>query len=1128
METRTKTCSRSIHPQCPMLTASQLFVDLCNRDTVAETDVFDSSSYLNTDDVCALSFNSRTHLPNTKKDTTASVSTSFFWCNFCSYTTESKTSLVEHVASHRFGCQNCPFISYSRSRVVQHVLLEHNQAISEYRDLRYCTLVHSKDVKTESDAWHKPCSQEMEDDGTVLHYGDHLGLGDASGNKESNIRRTKDNNKIHFYFKKAYVNGSAEGESVFGTKNVCSAEDTDIAESNESGMQLPVSKPKRESTITLCTLKDDTKMSQTQKTFPTINTLLTSVSDSANRPPSECWQSFQRNENNISFPKLQGITTRCRQSRAARTTKNSGHDIDVQKMQICSVFSTSTIMVNNGQMIKHPADELEYPETAIPHAKISSSLYDTAQRKNLGSGSIKYIYGDPYYDKTTEQPSQSKHSSELKSQTVKMDICNTAIKNKDCDEDDAAYNRVQMPTISKNVPTVLDTVIKMEPVDTESQSFSSEDRNNIDVSAASAPAAVQYPTNDHIQIKREICNFDEGGFPHSHAPTMDSVSTFPTVKLVCKQECVEANNQDVTSGSNDLLTEQDGSSSPPGDSSSILWDCGQCDFQSNDYEACRRHIRTTHFVEGNNLSCNEHRIRPAELNRQLVHQDFGENRDLLKQSASSDIYSCRACNYANPSSDAVKSHNNEQHLPSLLAMYSNNKMVFYCPEKCDYLSDVKADYLSHVKRCRGTLTRIEYTRTAIVMQASLMLTVRYIFSNHNTVLKRMFTCTSCDFETDVLAEMTVHNTIHSDNRQVAIKLDPCSKKVSWICLKCQIPIKLMQLKKHQCSKLGVLECSDLACNQCHFGKRKSMYVCSQCKYETGCLLMIMKHQTNVCKGFFKEIKLSTDNTKAELHCFRCDRSYGVDDISTQDCLDRVKPKAVDTQSKYNTRRLTRSALKRDCASSLENSDKKEKTSVGELLPFTESGSQASGTMKTAGPQSKRPKKRKSSESPKQTQSISLKTPIEKTQSSGKISKLTEHALEERNTDKPPGEQDTCVTSCTQSTLSPTEDDNVGHVEDENKPRYFSYTAAQRNPTIKVFSKHYQTLGSKVDNGAASSVLAESGSLARSSMPDISHISVNGGCDTSDSKEMHESEFKPLSMLEWLNTESRRMLQLLKS
>ena len=1093
METRMKTGDRFAHPQCPVLNESEMLLGLRNCKTVTEIDILDSFSSINTDDVCALSYGAPTQLQNNKGDS-PEVS-NVYWCNFCTFSTLSKTSLVDHAATHCFRCQNCQFNSYSRAMVVKHVLLEHHQAISRFRNFRYCTLVYSKAVETKRDGWHKPSSQEIKEGCTDIDDGNNSGLGNVS-----DIANSTEDDKIYIHFKKAYFSRLADYESVSGTNKQ--------AKINQTSMQLPISKSKhislqtfeqtnKESRDTFCNLKNDLTMSQTQNIFPTINTLLTLVSDSKNKPSSECWQSIQNNEN-ISFATAKGIKMACVPPQDVRT--NIAPENGFQSKQIYPALSTSTVV---NDLSPEKAPEWQY-ETAVSQNTTHSTLSD--------NGRVKYIYGDPYDENTNEHSCRSEHSSNLMSGNEKIDMCTTNTNNNDFIENNGVSSRVVLPIISNNCRYILDRLIKTEPTDSEAQSFCSENRDDI----TSLTDAVQYPINENIQVKNEIPDVDEDELQKSSAFVADSTDSFCNTEQVCNEKYEDAKCHDAPGDKDRLVTNQ-GIDSSSNEISSVLWDCGQCEFQSNDYETCRRHIRTVHFTEGNNLLCCENRIRPATIK---VPQGSSVIRELLEEGNSPKIFSCRTCNYGNPSSAVVKSHNIEQHLPTLLMMYRSNAMVFYCPEQCEYLSDSKADYLSHVKRCRGSFIKHQNSKMGNRIQASLMLTLRHIFSHDKSGMKRMFMCASCDFETDVLSDVTTHSTHHADNKHVAFKRDPCSTKVSWICLKCQIPVKLMQLKKHQCIKVGVLGCSDLACNQCHFGKKKSIFVCDQCNYETGCLLMIKSHQSNVCKSVYKEINPVSVSEKEETQCYVCNSDCG--DGASHVCTNDVKV-AYGTQSKHNIRRVTRSASKANSVSNFESIDRNENGSFGECgLVTNEERHVSKSITQSIDHKEKRSKKRKRTRSPKQIHITPLHASAEKTENpvnTGEIA--TERSIMTGGTPLNYRSNDKSPTSRIRIWMS--QDEEYKECLGDMNNQIFSQRSGHGSLTPKDY-KH-QTRDNKVGHRPATAVLPDLGIVSHSSASGKSNMTKDR--ETLSGREVTESEFKPLSMLEWLNTESRRMLKLLK-
>lgn len=62
----------------------------------------------------------------------------YFWCNFCSFDTESKPNLLQHLVSeHCFLCYHCQYAAFSRNDVIQHSIREH----PEFREqVKYCVI----------------------------------------------------------------------------------------------------------------------------------------------------------------------------------------------------------------------------------------------------------------------------------------------------------------------------------------------------------------------------------------------------------------------------------------------------------------------------------------------------------------------------------------------------------------------------------------------------------------------------------------------------------------------------------------------------------------------------------------------------------------------------------------------------------------------------------------------------------------------------------------------------------------------------------------------------------------------------------------------------------------------------
>ena len=63
----------------------------------------------------------------------------YYWCNFCSYKSEKKATLLQHVMEHRFHCKYCKFQSFSRAAVIHHCTKDHESFSETASTLKYCT-----------------------------------------------------------------------------------------------------------------------------------------------------------------------------------------------------------------------------------------------------------------------------------------------------------------------------------------------------------------------------------------------------------------------------------------------------------------------------------------------------------------------------------------------------------------------------------------------------------------------------------------------------------------------------------------------------------------------------------------------------------------------------------------------------------------------------------------------------------------------------------------------------------------------------------------------------------------------------------------------------------------------------
>ncbi|KAK3590769.1 hypothetical protein CHS0354_017285 [Potamilus streckersoni] len=64
-----------------------------------------------------------------------------YWCNFCSYRSERKEALLQHIMEHRFHCKYCKYQSFSRADVIRHCNKEHDMFADTAKTLKYCTFL---------------------------------------------------------------------------------------------------------------------------------------------------------------------------------------------------------------------------------------------------------------------------------------------------------------------------------------------------------------------------------------------------------------------------------------------------------------------------------------------------------------------------------------------------------------------------------------------------------------------------------------------------------------------------------------------------------------------------------------------------------------------------------------------------------------------------------------------------------------------------------------------------------------------------------------------------------------------------------------------------------------------------
>ena len=89
--------------------------------------------------VCAIG--SKSLVSSNSNKVIASLDSGYYWCNFCPYTANNKTSLIQHILDHRFSCKYCPYESFCRSDTIRHMHKMHSDFEDSARHFVYCTLL---------------------------------------------------------------------------------------------------------------------------------------------------------------------------------------------------------------------------------------------------------------------------------------------------------------------------------------------------------------------------------------------------------------------------------------------------------------------------------------------------------------------------------------------------------------------------------------------------------------------------------------------------------------------------------------------------------------------------------------------------------------------------------------------------------------------------------------------------------------------------------------------------------------------------------------------------------------------------------------------------------------------------
>ncbi|GFS22750.1 hypothetical protein ElyMa_005116500 [Elysia marginata] len=89
--------------------------------------------------VCAIG--SKSLVSGKSNKVLASLDFGHYWCNFCPYSTNNKTALIQHVLEHRFSCRYCPYESFCRSDTMRHMHEMHYDFKVSAGHFMYCTLL---------------------------------------------------------------------------------------------------------------------------------------------------------------------------------------------------------------------------------------------------------------------------------------------------------------------------------------------------------------------------------------------------------------------------------------------------------------------------------------------------------------------------------------------------------------------------------------------------------------------------------------------------------------------------------------------------------------------------------------------------------------------------------------------------------------------------------------------------------------------------------------------------------------------------------------------------------------------------------------------------------------------------
>ncbi|ESO92096.1 hypothetical protein LOTGIDRAFT_239592 [Lottia gigantea] len=136
----------------------------------------------------------------------ANIDLTYYWCNFCPYSTTSKHALMYHLQDHRFTCKYCDYQSYSRACVIKHSAKSHEEFTCMATSLKYCTVLTdylqvNKQPKATSDDRKRKGNDDEESSSKIqkLNTDDEADDDDSQSSSNSKSDKPANDNDYEFF-----------------------------------------------------------------------------------------------------------------------------------------------------------------------------------------------------------------------------------------------------------------------------------------------------------------------------------------------------------------------------------------------------------------------------------------------------------------------------------------------------------------------------------------------------------------------------------------------------------------------------------------------------------------------------------------------------------------------------------------------------------------------------------------------------------------------------------------------------------------------------------------------------------------------------------------------------------------